>query len=97
MSGEPIAAGEVRRIARLARLALDESAVEQLTRDLGRIVGYVSRLEALDLEGEDPVLSCPGQPPAPDAAEVCQAIDELAGQAPAMGQGHFLVPRVVGE
>lgn len=47
---------DVRRVARLAKLALSEAEVEDLQRELGRILDYVEKLRELDLEGVDPVL-----------------------------------------
>lgn len=42
---------DVRRIARLARLALDEGEVADCRERLSAVLGYVERLRTLDLEG----------------------------------------------
>ena len=40
---------EVRRIARLARLTVDDDAARALSRDLAEILAYVDKLEAVDV------------------------------------------------
>lgn len=97
MSSPLISTEEVRRIARLARLALDDGAVEQLTRELGQILDYVSRLEALELPGGNPLPPGSGPVLRPDVPEDTYTAKEIAGQAPSFVRDHFLVPRVVGE
>ena len=44
----------VRRIARLARLELDDATLELLRRQLGDILGYVEQLDAVDTTGVEP-------------------------------------------
>ena len=50
-----ISKDEVRKIAVLARLSLEEAEVEQLSGDLGAILGYMEKLEPLPLDGVDPL------------------------------------------
>ncbi len=86
--------GEVRRIARLARLTLDEGEVLRLAGDLGRILDYVSHVSELSPP--------PGGPPdehgglRDDAPEASLAPEDVAGPAPTFTRGHFVVPPVVG-
>ena len=51
MTKQRIDAEEVMRIATLARLELEETEVEMLTRDLASILSYVDKLDELDTEG----------------------------------------------
>ena len=51
MTKQAIAPEEVLRIAKLARLELEENEVEGLARDLGSILNYVHKLDELDTEG----------------------------------------------
>ncbi len=46
---------EVRRIARLARLDIPDSQVDDHQRRLGAIIEYARRLDALDLDAVDPM------------------------------------------
>jgi len=95
MREEAISAEEVRRIAALARLALTEGEIEQMTVELGAILEYVSRLATLDL---------PSESAASDFNASGLRLDEpleplgsrtaLAG-APRAERSHFVVPRVI--
>ena len=92
-----ISADEVRYVAALARLELDESEVEAMTGQLDRILGYVAKLNELDTAGV---------PPASHAMAVHNAFREDAvspslprEEALANGPQHdaecFVVPRVL--
>jgi len=52
MSG--ISAGEVRKVANLARLDLAEATIATYTSQLERILDYVAHLEQVDTEGVPP-------------------------------------------
>lgn len=45
----------VRRIARLARIAIDDAEASQLQVELSSIMGWVEQLSALDVEGVEPI------------------------------------------
>ena len=66
-----LTAEEVRRIARLSRLALGEDEVEPLREGLGAVLGYVRRLADLDLQGVEPLTSV--------ASETNRLADDLPG------------------
>ncbi len=51
MTKQTIGQEEVLRIAKLARLELEESEVEGLARDLGSILNYVHKLDELNTDG----------------------------------------------
>ncbi len=50
-SRKTIDSDEVRRIARLARLTVDEAEAQALSRDLAEILRYVEKLEAVEVSG----------------------------------------------
>lgn len=50
-----LSAGQVRKAARLSRLALSDAQVERHRRTLSSVLGYVARLRELDLEGVEPM------------------------------------------
>jgi aspartyl-tRNA(Asn)/glutamyl-tRNA(Gln) amidotransferase subunit C len=54
---------DVRPIAELARLELDEAALERAGAELSKILDFVATLDRLDLEGCEPTAFAP-----PDAA-----------------------------
>ena len=69
----PIDEAQVRRIARLARLALTDEEVSTYAAQLGRIVEYVQQLEKLDLSGVEPLRH---------AVELRDAVRDDTPQAP---------------
>lgn len=87
---------DVRHVARLAELAVDDAELDILTGQLDRIVGYVAQLETLPTEG-------PAAPFHPGPAAVRLRPDVVApvalthgpeAIAPAMRDGLFVVPRL---
>lgn len=55
MASTPLDAATVRRIARLARIRVDDQEVETLRAELGSIIGWVEQLNALDVDGVEPL------------------------------------------
>lgn len=87
----------IEHVARLARLALTDEERERFAGQLGRILDYCRRLEALPIEDVPPtshVLPITNvlreDLPAPSVSR-----DEVLAQAPAHEQGFFRVPRVL--
>jgi len=90
---------DVEHVANLARLALSAEEVEQLTDQLAVILDHAEDVAALDLDGVEPtahplplvnVLR-------PDDVRPCLDRDEVLAQAPAVEDGRFRVPRILGE
>jgi len=52
---QPISLDDVKHVARLARLALDDGQLERLTGQLGSILQYVNKLGRVDMTGVDPM------------------------------------------
>ena len=86
----------VLRVAKLVELGVPEEDVEQLVRDVGNIVDYVSQLENLPTEDEGP-------PFLPGPAQVVLRDDVVAPvplarppaeMAPEFIDGLFVVPRL---
>lgn len=51
----PLDPATVRRIAKLARLHLDEADVPRLQAELNGILGWVEQLDAVDVSGVEPL------------------------------------------
>lgn len=93
-----ITVDEVRKIAVLARLEFDEKSLESMARDLDNIVGYVEKLDELDVSE------------VPETAHVLQLTNVLRedkvqpwltnaqalANAPVGKKGYFSVPKVIG-
>lgn len=50
-----LSADAVRKVARLARLALTDEQVTRYAGQMGGVLGYIERLKELDLEGVEPM------------------------------------------
>lgn len=87
----------VRRIARLARLKLEEERVEPMMAELNGILSWVEQLEEVDVQGVEPMTSVVAQKlkmredvvTEPDNAEA------LMINAPGGEDHFFVVPKVV--
>ena len=86
------------KVAKLARLSLDAEELERATAQLGDVLGHFDDIDALDLDGVDPMTH-----PTPIANVMredfeldCLDRDEVLAAAPAAESGRFLVPPIVG-
>ena len=90
---------EVRELAVLARLALDDQEVARMTADLDAILGYVDALRELDTTAVEPMthavpFDCPLRP---DEAKPSLPIEEALQNAPRREGSFFQVPRIIAE
>jgi len=89
----------VRHVARLARLTLSEEEEERFAAQLGHVLEYVERLQAVDVNGVEP-LSFAGDAAAglrlrEDEPQPCLPRDQVLSQAPEHNGEAFLVPRIL--
>ncbi len=89
----------VRHLERLARIDLSPEEVEMITEQLGRIVGFVEKLQAANVEGVEPTgaMSHESIEHVRDDLET-PSLDRatVLGQAPDAIEEYFRVPRVIG-
>jgi aspartyl-tRNA(Asn)/glutamyl-tRNA(Gln) amidotransferase subunit C len=87
---------EVRRIADLARLEIDDAAVAHLSPQVATILDHVASLKGLDVDGVEPMVH-PGSsaPPRDDEVSPSLAVEDALSCAPAADGGYFVVPRVL--
>jgi aspartyl-tRNA(Asn)/glutamyl-tRNA(Gln) amidotransferase subunit C len=87
----------LRRIARLARIRIDDPTLERLGAELGAIIGWVEQLDEVDIEGVAPMTG-------PLATTLRLREDritdgnrqsDILANAPAAAGGYFTVPKVV--
>jgi aspartyl-tRNA(Asn)/glutamyl-tRNA(Gln) amidotransferase subunit C len=94
MSLEP---AQVKEIAHLARLAIDEHDIPSYAKNLSEILAFVEQMNAVETDGVEPMAHPldmtqrlrPDQVSEPDQRERFQAI------APATEAGLYLVPKVI--
>jgi aspartyl-tRNA(Asn)/glutamyl-tRNA(Gln) amidotransferase subunit C len=87
----------VDHVARLARLALDESERERMMGELTQILEHAEKIQALDLDGVEPTShSLPVRNVMrPDEVRPCLSQEEALANAPAVEDGRFKVPRII--
>lgn len=87
----------VKRVAKLARIAIDDEDAERMTGELNRILGFVEQLNEVDVEGVEPMTSVIPLAMKKRADEVTDGdrAGDIVANAPASDEGFFLVPKVV--
>jgi aspartyl-tRNA(Asn)/glutamyl-tRNA(Gln) amidotransferase subunit C len=97
MAETRITLDEVRHVAELARLSLDEDELETMRSQLDAILDYMAKLDELDVSKIDPTFySVPLDAPLrPDELRPSLRRDEALAAAPASKDGGFAVPKVL--
>ncbi len=99
MSDPRITPDDVRKVARLARLDLTEDELATFTAQFAAILDHFADIDALDLAGVEPMT----QPYPlvnvlrPDVVGETLDRDEVLAEAPAVEDGRFKVPSILGE
>jgi aspartyl-tRNA(Asn)/glutamyl-tRNA(Gln) amidotransferase subunit C len=90
---------QVRHVARLARLALSEEEEERFAAQLGHVLEYVERLQAVDVEGVEPLGfagdASAAAPLREDAERPSLPRELVLAQAPQQNGEAFVVPRII--
>ncbi len=87
----------VRRIARLARIALPEERLGPMEKELNGILRWVEQLQEVNVEGVQPMTSVVAQKlkMRDDAVTEGDQAQAIVANAPASEDNFFLVPKVV--
>jgi aspartyl-tRNA(Asn)/glutamyl-tRNA(Gln) amidotransferase subunit C len=87
----------VRRIAKLARIALDEGRVEPMAKELDGIMAWIEQLNEVDVAGVAPMTSVVAHAlrMRDDVVTEGGAADALMANAPGGEDHFFVVPKVV--
>jgi aspartyl-tRNA(Asn)/glutamyl-tRNA(Gln) amidotransferase subunit C len=87
----------VRRIARLARIAVTDAEVPHLQGELNAILQFVEQLNEVDVDGVEPMTSV-----TPMAMKKRQDVvddggypERVLANAPSSEDGYFVVPKVI--
>jgi aspartyl-tRNA(Asn)/glutamyl-tRNA(Gln) amidotransferase subunit C len=92
---------QIRRIARLARIAVGAEEAEAVRERLNRVLGLIDQLQAVDTTGIEPMSHAldahlsHGQPLRPDAVTESDQRARFQTEAPAVEGGLYLVPKVI--
>ena len=87
----------VRRVAHLARIAVDDAQADRLVGELNTILGFVEQLNEVDVEGVEPMTSVIPMEMRrrPDEVTDGGKAGEVVANAPVHADNFFLVPKVV--
>ena len=90
---------DVRKVAKLARLDLEEAKITTYASQLERILDYVSHLESIDTEGVQPTTRAVEvvNVTRADGVETTDVREELLNLAPQREGDFFRVPRILAE
>jgi aspartyl-tRNA(Asn)/glutamyl-tRNA(Gln) amidotransferase subunit C len=93
----PVDKATVRRIAKLARIALPEERVEAMVCELNNILSWVEQLQEVNIEGVEPMTSVVAQKIKMRDDVVTAGGDAAAimANAPQSEDNFFVVPKVV--
>jgi aspartyl-tRNA(Asn)/glutamyl-tRNA(Gln) amidotransferase subunit C len=96
---EPISRADVAHVAQLARLRITDEELDLFTEQLAAVLEHAKDVEALDVEGVEPT----AHPlplvnvTRPDEPAPCLDRAEVLASAPAVEDGQFKVPMILGE
>ncbi len=87
----------VRRIARLARIHVDDTEAAQLAGELNGILGWIEQLNEVDVEGIDPLTGAAQMAMRlrPDVVTDGGIPELVLGNAPDRAGAFYAVPKVV--
>lgn len=87
----------VKRVARLARIAVTDEDAERMTGELNAILGFVEQLNEVDVSGVEPMTSVTPMEMKKREDRVTDGnkADDIVANAPATDENFFLVPKVV--
>ena len=88
---------DVRKVARLSRIAVPDDKLEGLASELNGIMGWIEQLNEVDVEGVEPMTSvvATSLPMREDVVSDGNRRDEVLANTPKSDEGFFVVPRSV--
>jgi aspartyl-tRNA(Asn)/glutamyl-tRNA(Gln) amidotransferase subunit C len=87
----------VKRVARLARIAVSDEEAEKLKADLNTILGFVEQLNEVDVTGVEPMTAVVAMQARmrDDVVTDGEIAGRVLANAPGGGDQFFVVPKVV--
>lgn len=88
---------DVRKVARLSRIAVAEARLDPMAEELSGIMGWIDQLNEVDVEGVDPMTSVVATqlPMREDVISDGDKAEDVLANAPKADEGFFVVPRSV--
>ena len=93
----PIDKSQVKKVAKLSRISLDDSKLESLSKDLVSILNFVEQLNKLDTNEIKPLTSIVDKSldTRDDTVSDGQIKDQILKNSPEKNEDFFIVPKVV--
>src|SRR5262249_3366377 len=90
-------ADTIRRIARLARIAVREEEIQHLQGEVNAVLAFVEQLNEVNIDGVEPMTSVTPMEmkKREDAVTDGNIVDDILANAPATENHFFLVPKFV--
>ena len=87
----------VAKIARLARIHVDETRQEAIADELNGILAWIAELDEVNTDNVEPLASVTGHslPMREDIVTDGGYVDDVLVNAPASASGFFVVPKVI--
>ncbi|MEO1397623.1 MAG: Asp-tRNA(Asn)/Glu-tRNA(Gln) amidotransferase subunit GatC [Pseudomonadota bacterium] len=87
----------VKRVAKLARIAISDDRAEELKGELNTILGFVEQLQEVDVDGVEAMTSVVDMEmrKRPDGVTDGDKVEDIVANAPMSDDGFFMVPKVV--
>ena len=88
---------QVKKVAKLSRISLDDSKLESLSKDLASILNFVEQLNELDTNKTEPLNSIVDKTlePRTDKIDDGEIKNEILKNSPDKNEDFFIVPKVV--
>ena len=88
---------QVKKVAKLSRISLDDNKLESLSKDLASILKFVEQLNELDTKKTEPLNSIVDKTlePRSDKINDGKIKDEILKNSPDKNEDFFIVPKVV--
>tara|TARA_Y100000817_G_C16418254_1_gene350708 strand:+ start:13 stop:300 length:288 start_codon:yes stop_codon:yes gene_type:complete len=88
---------QVKKVAKLSRISLDESKLESLSKDLVSILNFVEQLNKLDTKKTEPLTSILDKSlePRNDKITDGKIKNEILKNSPDKNEEFFIVPKVI--
>ncbi len=88
---------QVKKVAKLSRISLDDNKLESLSKDLASILNFVEQLNKLDTKKIEPLTSIVDRTlePRNDKINDGKIKDQILKNSPDKNEEFFIVPKVV--
>jgi len=88
---------DVRKVARLSRIAVEDDRLETMAGELNGILGWIDQLNEVDIDGVEPMTSVveTSLPMREDKVTDGDKAGQVLANAPKSDDGFFVVPKAV--